>query len=175
MNRRRPVVLVSLLCLAAVVLLLIGVALHRGRNGNRATSACAQNLTQIGLALSAYASQNDGRLPDDLAALLPAVDIASHVLVCPATQATPAVASSVERAVAMIRLADHYTNIHDLPRPNHCSYAYRGKGQTLPLPAGQVLAFEPLANHDGDGVNVLFGNGEVRFVDKKDVEGLLNP
>lgn len=44
-------------------------------------------------------------------------------------------------------------------------YVYHGGGLTISqLSAGDILADEPASNHDGDGCNVLLGDGHVEFL-----------
>jgi prepilin-type processing-associated H-X9-DG protein len=57
--------------------------------------------------------------------------------------------------------------------PMHISYIYCGAGFTSRGPANAVLAYEPLSNHDGDGTNVLYGDGHVSFLDRKETDYLI--
>ena len=64
----------------------------------------------------------------------------------------------------------------------HCSskvdpnlpYVYYGRGQTWPLPADVPLMAEPLANHGGRGMNVLFGDGRVEFLEPDEAAAVLS-
>lgn len=51
------------------------------------------------------------------------------------------------------------------PSQTGMPYVYYGRGQTWPLDADVPVVAEPLANHEGDGMNVLFGDGSVRWID----------
>jgi len=41
------------------------------------------------------------------------------------------------------------------------------------LKATTVLLYEPLANHDNDGMNILFGDGHVEFVHPAEARRLI--
>jgi prepilin-type processing-associated H-X9-DG protein len=49
--------------------------------------------------------------------------------------------------------------------PGHCSYIYLGKGlNDRTVAADTVVLYEPLTNHQGDGMHVLFGDFHVEWV-----------
>jgi prepilin-type processing-associated H-X9-DG protein len=81
-------------------------------------------------------------------------------MICPSSNderstATEPAALAAELAAAEAGAPDHA----------HClSYVYVGQALTLQTAtADHIVAYEPLENHDGDGVNVLFGDGHVEF------------
>jgi prepilin-type processing-associated H-X9-DG protein len=122
---------------------------------------CASNLRQIGQALQLYASDHGGHYPDDLLTLLINEDLTPGNFICPSSndmRASGATTREIE---------------DDFKRPSRCSYTYFGKGLSIPIPENRVIAAEPLENHDGEGMNILFGDGRVEFVDKQDAEKLL--
>ena len=50
-------------------------------------------------------------------------------------------------------------------RPGHVSYIYLGKGLSAESATeGTVLLYEPLSNHTGDGMNVLFADFHVEWL-----------
>jgi hypothetical protein len=116
---------------------------------------CQSNLRQIGYGLMLYAEDHGGRYPDDLAELIRAgVDVTSDVFVCPASSDERAQGDTPEVVAA------------ELLKPGHCSYVYFGKGIIRPIDPKRVVAVERADNHVGDeGVNVLFGNGEVQWLE----------
>lgn len=115
---------------------------------------CASNLRQIGLAIEMYANDNKGQLPPDLATVLVTQDLTSEVFVCPS--------SDDERAHGPTTQA----LLQDFAKPGRCSYVLAS-----PLPStwnlltpAHILAYEPLANHNRDGMNVLFGDGHAEWL-----------
>jgi prepilin-type processing-associated H-X9-DG protein len=152
------------LCIAIVVL--FGIAafilpdLCRAREpANRVK--CASNLKQIGSAMLLYANENAGHYPDRFEQLLATQDIGAEVFVCPSSNDEKANGNTLDEIVA------------DLARPHHLSYVYHGKGFTKDAPADVVLATELFENHDRDGLNVLYGDGHVDFINRAAAEKLL--
>lgn len=63
-----------------------------------------------------------------------------------------------------------------MKKPGAVSYAYLGKGLTsadLNQNPDIVLAYEPLSNHGGFGMNVLFGDGTVEWVQGARAQSIL--
>jgi prepilin-type processing-associated H-X9-DG protein len=125
---------------------------------------CANNLRQIGLAITDYARDNGGQYPPSLAVLLPLEDLVPNVLVCPSTNDQASLATDTAGIVADLEAAE--TNA---PGHKDClSYVYVGRGlNTHTVSEAVVVAYESLDNHGGDGTNVLFGDGRVEWIDKK--------
>ena len=144
---------------SAQILLVLGALFLMPATQSRTPSRrvmCASNLRQIGLAIVMYANDNKGQLPPDLGTVLVTQDLTSEVFVCPS--------SDDERAHGPTTQA----LLQDLAKPGHCSYILAS-----PLPStwnlltpAHVLAYEPPTNHNGDGMNVLFGDGHVEFMAK---------
>jgi hypothetical protein len=55
----------------------------------------------------------------------------------------------------------------------YCLYIYVGQGLQPPVQANKIVLYEPLANHDGDGVFALYGDGHVEWLAKADAERLI--
>jgi prepilin-type processing-associated H-X9-DG protein len=156
--KRRYVLLLILLALSFSTGA-IGWLLMPHRIGSRDINPrekCASNLRQIGLAIQMYANDNKGQLPPDLGAVLATQDLTSNDFVCPS--------SSDDRATGPTTQAI----LQDFAKPGRCSYVLAS-----PLPSmwnlltpAHVLAYEPPANHNGDGMNVLFGDCHAEFVEK---------
>lgn len=118
-------------------------------------------MRQIGQALLLYANENEGRYPAALEPLLLTQDITPDVFCCPSSYDTPAPGASVEeRSNALLQGV-------------HLSYIYLGHEKGAQAPADAVILYEPLANHDGDGMNILFGDGHVEFVDAQTAQKLI--
>jgi prepilin-type processing-associated H-X9-DG protein len=113
---------------------------------------CGSNLKQIGLALQLYAEKNGGRLPDSMIELLLHEDISPETFCCHSSNDDRAPGATPAEQVQQIR------------RGRHCSYVYHGRGMSWPQPDNVPIACEPLANHAGDGMNILFGDGHVEFL-----------
>ena len=100
---------------------------------------CAANLHNIGQAIAAYQSSNGRAMPADLGVLVKNGSLPAAFLICPDDKATVAPAST---------------------------YLYRGASfASAPTPR-DVVAYEPVTVH-GDGGNALFGDGQVAWLDPK--------
>jgi prepilin-type processing-associated H-X9-DG protein len=147
----------SILLLIAIVIggtVGLKALLDRWR-ANSARVTCASCLHQIGLAMRLYADAHGGSFPDSFTTIMLTSDIAPAAFVCPLTDALDP-SGPTSRAAA-----DALTD------GRHLSHVYAARGLTLAeVTANTVLAYEPLASH-GDGMNVLFGDGRVEFLDPK--------
>ena len=126
---------------------------------------CASNLRQIGQAITAYAQDNGGHYPPSLAVLLAHEDISAGVMVCPSSNDESSAAADTAGAVADLTAAE--TNA---PAHKHClSYIYTGRGLTIATASEtSVVMYEPLENHEGEGASVLFGDGHVDWLNKRE-------
>ena len=114
---------------------------------------CAENLRQIGQGILLYANDHGGAFPDSFQTILADENVLPICFVCPATSDARA-SGPTTRAVAQ-----------DLVGGGHLSYVYVGRELTNNTSdAKTVVVFEPFSNH-GNGMNVLFGDGHVEFVD----------
>jgi prepilin-type processing-associated H-X9-DG protein len=114
---------------------------------------CASNLRQISMAIIMYTNANRGFVPPDLDALMPFFGTpqgAAAVCTCP-----DAAARGVPPATAGKAMNYSYVYVQPtVPRINQI----RG-------PSTTVAAYEPLANHGGRSVNVLFWDGHVELLE----------
>lgn len=117
---------------------------------------CASNLKQIGLAISMYAKNNGGQYPDQLKTLILSEDLYLGAFICPGSNDTQ-IPSTMP------------TDLAAFSSGGHLSYFYVGQNlntkTTSPL---TVVAYESIANHKGDGGNILYGDGHVNWVEKSD-------
>ena len=153
----RPILLlgvVILACTAIVLFQLLSPSLvicsepaHRIR--------CASRLKQIGLALQMYSNDHGNILPPSFDEIILHSDVEPEVFNCPHTNDTPAAGSTPAERV------------RDFKNPGHCSYFYAtGSVPMASMTPAHVLAYEPLANNDGDGINALMGDGHTEWISK---------
>ncbi|HEX3357256.1 MAG TPA: H-X9-DG-CTERM domain-containing protein [Tepidisphaeraceae bacterium] len=114
---------------------------------------CPSNLRQIGQAILLYANDHHGAYPDSVSTILLEEEVTSQLFICPTSNDTPATGPTTQAVAA------------NLTAGGHLSYIYLGRGWTVAMtPANAIVAYEPLSNHGGDGMNVLFGDGHVEFL-----------
>jgi prepilin-type processing-associated H-X9-DG protein len=121
---------------------------------------CASNLRQIGQAMQLYAQAHGDKLPDSIADLLLDDDTPAAIFACPTSNAEPPDGATAAERIARFD-------------EQHNSYVYHGRGLTLPLPSDLPIACEPLLNHDGDGVNVLYGDLHVEWTAPSEIEKVM--
>jgi hypothetical protein len=125
---------------------------------------CASNLRQIGEAIVLFANGHQGQFPDSFAQLMQTEDMLGGVFVCPSSVDAPANGATMQ------------DTIKELNDGDHCSYIYAGRGLNLKTVTPQtVVAYEPLSNHQGIGMNVLFGDQHVEFVYANEVAKVVGP
>jgi prepilin-type processing-associated H-X9-DG protein len=124
---------------------------------------CGSNLRQIGQAIALYAQGHGGQYPPSLAVLFSTEDISAEVMICASSSDEKSAATDMKGVEAEVAAAEGNT-----PGHKHClSYVYVGKGLTERTATERtIVAYEPLENHGGQGVNVLFGDGHVEFYSK---------
>lgn len=147
-----PVGLVMCLLLSAMLV----PALSRAREtANRVK--CASNLRQIGQAIAMYAGKHGGAYPPDFSTLLATGQIPVRVFECPSSHVL-APTGTLPAGWA------------DAEAP----YVYLGKGLTTSIGPEVVVAMDrDLSNHDGDGGNLLFGDGRVEWMSKAELPEVL--
>lgn len=115
---------------------------------------CQAKISHVGKGLQFYA-MNHGRYPADLEALLIDAEMSAECFICPGGKDKPATGATTREAARNM-----------LTQPGHLSYVY--VGASVPpkdAPPGTVLLYEPLKNHDNEGANFLFADGDARWLD----------
>jgi prepilin-type processing-associated H-X9-DG protein len=138
MKRRAIIVPVIVLALLAV-----GVTLYRNHlNEQRrlyspgGSYRCSSNLQKIGIALLLYETGHQGRYPMRLEELLTPDGLQSSSLTCPFV--SPPVANA---------------------------FIFTSPGRVAAeILANEIIAHEPLSNHNGNGAMALFGDGHVEWM-----------
>jgi len=155
---RRRAILAIVLSLICSIVALVGAALP-SLNTPRSPSPqvkCGSNLRQIGQGIMMYANDHKGRFPTTLDLLISDQDMSPEVFTCPSTNDVSAKGATTQQIVA------------DFAKPGRCSYIYVGGNlNTTTATAAHIAAYEPLANHKGTGMNVLFGDGHAEWLDVK--------
>ena len=158
--------LISSILFALLIAILIPALswLQAGRYEVKARR-CPSNLRQIGLAMMMYANDHKGQLPPTPDLLIdPAGDgLAPETFVCPFSHDHAATGNTTSAIRA------------DFALPGHNSYVFTDlTGRADDLTIDHVLAYDNPANHGGDGVNALFGDGHVEFLDAQRTAHLLS-
>ena len=118
-------------------------------------NGCANNLKTIGNALLLYANENSGSFPDTLEQLAATSDLPPACYVCPGSNDTIADIGATAQTTAANIVAG-----------GHASYVYLGKGFKNDLTANAILAYEFPGHHRKAGMNVLFGDFHVEWVNQ---------
>ena len=155
---------VSIITLLAVPLpiSILLPALNRAREqANRVK--CAADMRMLGQAMQMYANSNHDQFPDTLQSLVKFdPSLSGSVFVCPSSDKTPSTATSPPALAS------------DLASGQHLSYVYVGKGLNESAASTVVLLYEPLENHQREGMNVLFGDGHVEFLNRSEAQTILS-
>jgi hypothetical protein len=156
-SRRRASRIIGSVILFGGLLLVISVLLPelgRPHGDQSPREKCASNMRQIGQAIAMYSNSYGGPFPDDLKTIFESEDLDTLVFVCPSSKDMPAPAGPTTQATAA-----------GLVQPGHVSYIYLGKGlDPQTATADTVLLYEPLSNHAGNGMHVLFGDFHVDWL-----------
>jgi competence protein ComGC len=153
----------GLLCAPALAISILLPALSQAREAANRVK-CAANLHAVSLQLFTYcsSSESDGHLPDSVDRLVADGRVSAEDLVCPSTNDTAAPGATPAQQAA------------SLAAGGHDSYLYLGKGLTAnQLTPDTVLIYEPPTNHHDAYMNVVFGDGRVDAVNKKDLASFM--
>jgi prepilin-type processing-associated H-X9-DG protein len=135
---------------AAIMTSVMLPALGKSRDAaKRAVSM--SNERQLGLGLIMYANDHQGKLPDDVGAVLPYVRTPKLFISPSKTAAIPANFDAMTKD-------DKEKWIND-----NTDYEYLGKGLGIRGTASRILLYEKDGAHQPRGMNLLFGDGHVEF------------
>ena len=157
---RKKFTRVEVLLVIGVIALLVSILLPP-RSVPIGRSKCASNLRQIGEGIRVYAKQNGGRLPGRLDQLITDADVNAEVFVCPCNDDDKATGATMQEIVA------------DFGKPGRCSYVYLGAGMTPGVKGDVVVVYENFDNHEKEGMNVLYGDGAVKWMGKVEAEKMI--
>jgi predicted Zn finger-like uncharacterized protein/prepilin-type processing-associated H-X9-DG protein len=147
------ITLVLILPLSIAILL---PSLNRAREqANRVK--CASNMRQIGQSIAMYSNANAGAFPNKLEDLVQSdPSLSLSVFVCPSdTKLPPA-------------------NAQQIASGTNDSYIYVVKDLNASAPADVVVLYEPLSDHGGQGMNVMFADFHVEWLTKAEAKSILD-
>lgn len=122
---------------------------------------CPRHLSQIGVAILLYSMDHQGAYPPTLAALILKGDISSEAFICPYAGDRAAKGKTVQDMASKIAAG------------GHCSYHYFGAGFTSSTPSTAVVACDRLEKHKQSGVNMLFADGHVEWIDHREATRIM--
>jgi hypothetical protein len=158
-RRTIPVLFVLAILLVAIAILEAQLGPDYAREpANRVL--CANHLRQLGLAAIMSANQRRGNFPDDLQTIYTENDLGPSMLFCPTTMPSVQYNATTQQAVSAIRAGQ-------------ASYIYLGKGLRADGPADLILMYESPDDHDGDGINVLFMDDHVEWLNADEAKKLI--
>ena len=145
-----------------VLLLLISCLLpSTGRARETANRVrCASKLRQIGMFVFLYMHEHRGQFPPSWPAVFEAQDMVAATFTCPSSDHDRATGPTTQAVIASMLAGDHL------------DYVWVGGGlRSSDVTPATVLAFDyenhvPKNGAKGTGINVLFGDGSVEFVDE---------
>jgi prepilin-type processing-associated H-X9-DG protein len=153
----------TVLALAAPAVL--GGAIAGISERNRITGPqqmCAAHQRNLGQAIAFYANAHDGNYPPDLGALVENLD-SPIVFICPnATKEIPETWQGMT-----VEQRSEWVNAN-------ASYVYLGAGLTTQTATPTTIVLHDRENrHQGQGMNMLYGDGSVKFLPVRDAKRAL--
>lgn len=122
---------------------------------------CASNLRMMGQATLLYGTNHQNAYPPDQGTMLDQVDLVPEMFICPSASEADA-GSGIPREEWSA-----WAN-------EHSHYVYLGAGMKLTeTDAATVIAYDRPQNHDDEGINVLFGDGHVSWLNLNDAREII--
>jgi len=124
---------------------------------------CAENIKTLGASLTSYAEGHDNKYPeelDDLTKLPSPPPVTAYV--CPSDSKKAPASSPPESTAA------------DINSGSHCAYVYVGSGMRTTDDPHVVILYEPMGNHNHEGMNVLFADGQCRWLSADEAQTILD-
>jgi prepilin-type processing-associated H-X9-DG protein len=152
---KRPRKLVSIVFWGFLFALLIAAIIPSLRYPHPSSSRfkSASNLKQIGIAIQMYANDHNHHFPDSMRELL----IGDYLT--PSTFVEGSQGSTVAQGPTTRAM------LADFAKPGHCSYLYFGAALSTADDPRTVVACEAPGSQRWQGINLLFADGHVEFVD----------
>jgi hypothetical protein len=144
---------------AALATSILLPSLNRAREtANRVK--CASNMKQVGTAIFLYAGSHKYHYPPDLGTLVITQDIADSAFVCPDSDSHPVDPTGLTHDQLRARVSAD------------SDYTYLGQNLTVDDDPNALVLYENIKNHE-DGTNMLFSDGSVYFILRKDAARII--
>ena len=151
------VVLIPIMCLLLAFLL---PALGRAREvANRAV--CGANLRGICQSMLTYAVVNNDQFPPSFGPLVLDGSISPKSVICPRSPDATTVPANMSIQQLAQWADEHSTYI----------YVYPNKGANAD--GETIILYEPLSNHNNEGINIAYGDGHISFARRSEAESEL--
>ena len=111
---------------------------------------CQSNMRQIGQGILLYANENKGKYPPSMGILVKTEELTPEVFVCPTNNHLPVTAGlAVDDQVKWVN--------------ENADYVYVGAGLNSTAGPEVIVLYEKPGAHEGQGMNILYGDGHVEF------------
>jgi len=111
---------------------------------------CASNMRQIGMGILMYANDHQGNYPPDLGTLVKTGSVTAAVFVCPSAKTSPPGQMTRDESADWVNA--------------NSDYIYIGANLKQGADPSVVVCYEKDDDHGGNGMNLLFADGHVEFM-----------
>ncbi|MGC4033356.1 MAG: hypothetical protein QM754_16820 [Tepidisphaeraceae bacterium] len=148
---------------AFILIILFGPEAQQARRQAKQIQ-CSTNLRKIGLAFQAYINADrNGDFPPDLPTLVVSQELSADVFLDPADPSRRTEVGPVNNWASKI-----------VPGSDHCDYIYPYQsGWNQSINPKTIVLYEPLSSHNGDGINVVYADGEVNWLETGDASRVI--